>query len=227
MKPKTFAEKIILYVTPFVFNIKLNVLIYDYGMNGAQTAVMEKKFFDENINSPQIEINLLFRKAHYDIYYKKQFYQEHQKNLNILINKKEDSIPRNNKNNSKSYNFEYQFQNRDNNEEKNFTGVKNNLEEKNDIKGKSNIEKRNNMDKINENQNINKPINKSENIYYQNNMKNMPTCLECHKFYSNMENAFGLCDECLSNNFKTLLLTAFFEFLQNKNNIFNSKKKIQ
>ena len=229
MKPKTFAEKIILYVAPFVFNIKLNILIYDYGMNGAQSAVMEKKFFDENINSSQIEINLLFRKSHYDIYYKKQFYQEHQKNLNILINKKEDSIPKHNKNNSKSYNFEYQFQNRDNKEEKNHTVVKNNLREKNDIKEKINVQKKNNIDKIDENQNINinKPINKSENLYHQNNMNNMPTCLECHQFYSNMENAFGLCDQCLSNNFKTLLLTAFFEFLQNKNNIFNSRKKFK
>ena len=213
MTPKTFAEKIILYVAPFVFNIKLNILIYDYGMNGTQSVVMEKKFADENINSSQIEINLLFRKSHYDIYYKKEFYQEHQKNLNTLINLKENSIPRNN-NNINFYNFESQNQNRDRKEEE-----KNNM-----------VEKNNRKENINEFKSINKSINKSENNenkYPQDNMNNLPVCMECKNPYKNKENAFGLCDECLSNNFKTLLLSAFFEFLRNKSNMVNSKKKFK
>ena len=213
MTPKTFAEKIILYVAPFVFNIKLNILIYDYGMNGTQSVVMEKKFADENINSSQIEINLLFRKSHYDIYYKKEFYKEHQKNLNNLINLKENSIPRNN-NNINFYNFENQYQSRDRKEEE-----KNNM-----------VEKNNRKENINEFKSINKSINKSENNenkYPQDNMNNLPVCMECKNPYKNKENAFGLCDECLSNNFKTLLLSAFFEFLRNKSNMVNSKKKFK
>ena len=211
MTPKTFAEKIILYVAPFVFNIKLNILIYDYGMNGTQSVVMEKKFADENINSSQIEINLLFRKSHYDIYYKKEFYQEHQKNLNTLINLKENSIPRNN-NNINFYNFENQYQSRDRKEEE-----KNNM-----------VEKNNRKENINEFKSINKSINKSENNenkYPQDNMNNLPVCMECKNPYKNKENAFGLCDECLSNNFKTLLLSAFFEFLRNKSNMVILNKK--
>ena len=212
MNPKTFAEKIILYVSPFVFNIKLNILIYDYGMNGVQSVVMEKKFLDENINTPQTEINLLFRKSHYDIYYKKQFYEEHQKNLNILINKKENSIPRNHININK-YLFENQYQNRDKKDEQD-----------------NNAEENNRKEKINEFKTKNKSINENEknkNIHPMDNMKNHPVCLECKKIYTNKENAFGLCDECLSNNLKTLLLSAFFEFLKSKENMFNSKNKFK
>ena len=212
MNPKTFAEKIILYVSPFVFNIKLNILIYDYGMNGAQSVVMEKKFLDENINSPQTEINLLFRKSHYDIYYKKQFYEEHQKNLNILINKKENSLPRNHININK-YLFENQYQNRDKKDEQDNKAEENNKKEKiNEFKTKNKS--------INENE-------KNKNIHPMDNMKNHPVCMECKKIYTNKENAFGLCDECLSNNLKTLLLSAFFEFLKSKENMFNSKNKFK
>ena len=217
MTPKTFAEKIILYVSPFVFNIKLNILIYDYGMNGAQSVVMEKKFVDENINSSQIEINLLFRKSHYDIYYKKVFYQEHQKNLNILINLKENSIPRFNNNNY--YNFDYQYQSRDKKEEE-----KNNMFERN-----------NREQNINEFKSINKSINNMNisennvNKYPQDNISknNLPVCMECKKPYKNKENAFGLCDDCLSNNFKSLLLSAFLKKKKKRENMFNSQKKFK
>ena len=213
MTLKTFAEKIILYVSPFVFNIKLNILIYDYGMNGAQSVVMEKKFLNENINNSQIEINLLFRKSHYDIYYKKEFYQEHQKNLNTLINIKENSIPRNNNN---YYNFENLYQGRDKMEEE-----KNNMAERNN-RGQ-NI---NEFKAINKSIKINKSENK-ENKYPQDNMNNLPVCMECKNPYKDMENAFGLCDECLSNNFKSLLLSAFLEFLKKNENMLNSKKKFK
>ena len=212
MNPKTFAEKIILYVSPFVFNIKLNILIYDYGTNGAQSVVMEKKFLDENINSPQTEINLLFRKSHYDIYYKKQFYEEHQKNLNILINKKENSIPRNH-NNINKYLFENQYQNRDKKDEQD-----------------NNAEENNKKEKINEFKTKNKSINENEknkNIHPMDNMKNHPVCMECKKIYTNKENAFGLCDECLSNNLKSLICSAFFEFIRDKKNLVNSEKKFK
>ena len=69
MATKTFAEKIVIYLVPFVFNVNMNILVYDFGINGAPSNIQEKKFLsDGNINS-QIQINLLFRKAHYDIYY--------------------------------------------------------------------------------------------------------------------------------------------------------------
>ena len=68
MQPKSFAEKIVVYITPFVFNIDMNVIIYDYGTNGAESFIEQKPFSCEEGSKASIEINLLFRKAHYDIF---------------------------------------------------------------------------------------------------------------------------------------------------------------
>jgi len=92
MNPKTFAEKIVLYVAPFVFNIRMNILIYDFGIGGEKSIIQEKKFLNENgdKNNFQAEINLLFRKMHYDTYYKLDYYEDYQKYFDIFINKFED-----------------------------------------------------------------------------------------------------------------------------------------
>ena len=81
MKPKTFAEKLVIYIAPFVFNCNLNILIYDYGEN---SIIQEKKFLSEK--DELFQINLLFRKAHYDIYYKKDYYDQFCNDLDTLIN---------------------------------------------------------------------------------------------------------------------------------------------
>ena len=82
MKPKSFAEKIVIYIAPFVFNADINVLIYDYGCN---SFIEEKNFVNEKGKS-EFQINLLFRKAHYDIYYKKDFYDKYKDKLDRLLN---------------------------------------------------------------------------------------------------------------------------------------------
>ena len=81
MKPKSFAEKLVIYISPFVFNCKLNILMYDYGAN---SFIQEKYFLNEK--DSEIELNLLFRKAHYDIYYKKQYYEKFSGRLDLLPN---------------------------------------------------------------------------------------------------------------------------------------------
>ena len=83
MKTKTFAEKIVIYIAPFVFNTNMNILIYDFGINGAPSTIQEKKFLSDNDTTSQIQINLIFRKAHYDIYYKQNYYQEFRRYFNI------------------------------------------------------------------------------------------------------------------------------------------------
>ena len=45
MKPKTFAEKIVIYITPFIFNCDLNILLYDYGTKNT----IEEKEFKSNL----------------------------------------------------------------------------------------------------------------------------------------------------------------------------------
>ena len=93
MKPKTFAEKIVIYIAPFVFNCDINILIYEYGPN---SFIQEKKFIGEKKSN--FEINLIFRKSHYDIYYKKSYYEKYSEKLEILKNTKEDIIYLNAKN---------------------------------------------------------------------------------------------------------------------------------
>ena len=90
MKTKTFAEKIVIYIAPFVFNTNMNILIYDFGISGASSAIQEKLFLSDNDTSSQIQINLIFRKSHYDIYYKFNYYEEFKSYFNILKNIKED-----------------------------------------------------------------------------------------------------------------------------------------
>ena len=92
MVPKTFAEKIVLYVVPYVFNINMNILIYDYGIGGEISNIHEKVFLNENNINSKTQINLLFRKSHYDVYYKKDFYEKYKQQLNIFINRKENEI---------------------------------------------------------------------------------------------------------------------------------------
>ena len=72
MKPKSFAEKIVIYIAPFVFDCEINILIYDYG---PKSFIEEKLFFSEKRR--ETEIDLIFRKAHYDIYYKKHYFEKY------------------------------------------------------------------------------------------------------------------------------------------------------
>ena len=181
MKPKTFAEKIIIYITPYVFNYDLNILIYDYGTSNP---IEEKEF--TNGKKQQNKINLLFRKAHYDIYYKKDYYEKYSDNLGILPNIKEDLEYLDKK--------EYMEPKRDNNpEEPNKKNITNNNDTKliKNEKEESDNEKENNL--------------KHEN--------DIPKCLECRKEYKHKGNAFFLCNDCLINQFTLNLCDIFFSYL--------------
>ena len=85
MVPKTFAEKIVIYIAPFVFDCEINILIYEYDI---QNGINEKRFGTEK--KTNFQVNLIFRKSHYDMYYKKDFYQKYSENLDTLTNIKEE-----------------------------------------------------------------------------------------------------------------------------------------
>ena len=203
MKTKTFAEKIALYIAPFVFNVNMNILIYDFGINGAASSIQEKKFLcDSEINS-QMQINLIFRKAHYDIFYKKKYYEDYKNYFNILRNIKED----------------IQIINKTEEE------IKQMIEEKEKQKQLDDeiidlIDDDYNDDKNKDNNQQASNINKN---YY--NKDNISICLECKKPQENYLNDFFLCNDCLLNNVKTALLTSYMEFIQIKSNMINSNKK--
>ena len=201
LNPKTFAEKIVIYITPFVFNLKMNILMYDYGINGAQSVIQEKPFLNNNNNS-DIEINLLFRKMHYDIYYKQKYFEKYEESFNILKNNKEiiriiNKIPEKQLEEKVSKQTNKIKENKDNNNKKEF----------------EDINKVDNFDLAN------------DFNYLDLDKNNSPKCLECKKPYTNAENPFCLCDNCLLNNLKTALLSAFFEFIKSDNYI-NCKQKL-
>ena len=169
MKPKSFAEKIVIYITPFVFNCTLNILLYDYGEN---SFVQEKEIVGEK--EGELQINLLFRKAHYDIYYKKDYYLKYSDHLDTISNIQEDITFLNAKNPEALIKKYEKKENTDEDYEKIFK----------------------------ENSN--------------NNNDNIPKCLECKQSYDHKENAFGLCNNCLSCSLKDQILMHYLDLLQNK-----------
>ena len=225
MNPKTFAEKIVLYVAPYVFNINMKILVYDYQLQGGLSTVQEKEFFNENNSKTKIEINLLFKKSHYDVYYIKAFFEEHKKNLNIFINKKENEIYK-----------------KVGKKDENLKKVKQDLQigkhiEKEIEKNNKKQDEKQNIFPSNENK-IKKRVEKIEPIdkgykYDLNKLNNnliiddnYPICLECKVSRANEDNIYGLCDECLSDNLKNALYSAFYGFLKDRKNLINSKKKL-
>ena len=207
LKPKTFAEKIVLYVAPFVFNINMNILIYEYGINGDKSIVQEKKFLNENAgkNNFQPEINLLFRKMHYDIYYKLDYYEDYQKNFDILINKfeVEPLLEENHRPKFPEANQGY--------DKLVFNGKIDNdniKEEEDSDNGNDNIQKKNDVKEYN---------NDKDNL-------KCPFCLAASK---NEKDIFGLCDICLFGKLKALVYFEFLEFLKNLSNMVNSEEKFK
>ena len=218
MNPKTFAEKIVLYVAPYVFDINMNVLVYDYGTNIIPSNIQQKVFSSDNNSKSKIDVNLVFRKSHYDIYYTKKYYEENKKYLNILLNKKENEIEKL-KEKRKAERESEKIREKQNIIKKE---NKNNISSSNETNHEEKLKKEN-FNKENM-QNLNKDIKNSNNDNYKN---DSAICSECLFPYSNEENIFGLCDDCLLNILKNTLTSSFYQFLKDKNNLYNSKKKLR
>ena len=239
MCPKIFAEKIVLYIVPYVFNINMNILVYDFGINGEKSIIREKEFSNENKSNLEYQINLLFRKAHYDVYYKLNYYEEYKDNLDILINKKEEDLDAYEKKQIHEVINEnsIQIENSSNDfclwNKSNMNNIINNID-KNKDNNKADINKENFIIGKDGERDIKddfgidvKYNNIQEKDNQPDNKNNSPICLECYLPYLNEENVFGLCDNCLLNNLKTLLLTSFFEFIKDKKNLINSREKFR
>ena len=182
MQPKSFAEKIVIYIAPFIFNCDINVLIYDFGTNGC---IQEKLFTREK--KSEYTLNLLFRKAHYDIYYKKDFCDKYSDKLEILNNIYENILYLNAKNPE-------------------------------EVLGRS-------INNLNNQNNDNYELLFSEQD--SNNDGGTPKCLECKKSFTQKENVFGLCNDCLLNILNTHILNCYFAYLQQSGNGRNSEEKLQ
>jgi len=70
------AEKIIVYLTPFVLKLNLGILIYDFGYNFS----VEDKLFSCYLKDKP-KINLLYRQIHYDLIYEQEYFEKYTKFL--------------------------------------------------------------------------------------------------------------------------------------------------
>ena len=187
LKPKTFAEKLVIYITPFVFNCDLNIIMYEFGKN-----VEEKQF--KNEKDSNFQINLLYHSCHYDIFYKKYYYEKYKEQLDMLTNIQENIIYLNSKNPE-------EYKNKNN---------KTKTKQSNSIDGNSekNSKENNGQHKLEE----------------SNNNNDFQQCLQCQEFYSHKANIFGLCNYCLRDILKDKIYTYYLTFLQkgmyNKGTVF-------
>lgn len=234
MKQKEFAERISIYIAPFVFNCNINILIYDYG---EKSFIQEKKLLGEKIE--ELEICLLFRKAHYDIYYKKNFYDKFYQKLDTLTNileeicylndenqkeieekiklenKKQKENKEKNDNNEKIIAFNQNNTDYNRNNNNNYNNNSNNTN--NDVNFYNNNNRNdNNYKNNNSNYKSNNNYNNSKDKNYNN---NLPICLQCQKPYNHKINAFMLCNNCLLNELKSQTLSFYFEYITRGNNL--------
>ena len=197
LKFYTDAEKIVIYLTPFVLGIPINIIIFD----SEEEILQNLKWEDEKGLDVNDEINLINRRNHYEIIYSNRDYLKHknifemyennQKSVILYDIKKflklnevhnsiselEDSNKDSKINNPKTMickgnNLNSRFQGNNPNVNNLINNNNNQIKEKNNINNNNNanIENKNNANNIK--QNINKTINFSidnnSNQIYQN-----------------------------------------------------------
>lgn len=82
LKFYTCAEKLAVYLVPFILKVNLNIVFYYFGKD----CDIENKFFScelPNRDKKKDTINVLFRKAHYDVCYSKEYYNDFQPLLDL------------------------------------------------------------------------------------------------------------------------------------------------
>ena len=89
LKYYTCAEKLAVYLTPYVLKCNLNIVFYYFGKD----CDIENKFFQCGLNKDKEKdtINVLFRKAHYDACYTNKFYKDSKDLLELYCNLKLDN----------------------------------------------------------------------------------------------------------------------------------------
>lgn len=83
MKNGTDAEKIVIYLTPFVLKMNLKIIIYEFD---SIEAVCVNKTFPCYLENNQSEIVVLYRKTHYDLVYTSDYFEKHTKHLSSFVN---------------------------------------------------------------------------------------------------------------------------------------------
>ena len=82
LKFYTCAEKLAVYLVPYILKVNLNIVFYYFGKD----CDIENKFFSCELPHSEKKldtINVLFRKAHYDVCYFTEYYNRYKKLLNM------------------------------------------------------------------------------------------------------------------------------------------------
>lgn len=77
------AEKIVVYITPFVLKCDVKVIIYDFESN--KDDCLYVKEFKCGLNG-KIQIEVLFKKTHYELTYSKEYFEQYQNLLSLYTN---------------------------------------------------------------------------------------------------------------------------------------------
>ena len=186
-------ENIFIFISPYVFKCNLNIL--KYNINPEDYIIKESVYKCGKYTD--IEINLLLRENHYDIYYKIYFYEKYYRQLDILIDNKENLSVLNDEIKKERKNIKH---NTNINNQNNNSSLFSNNENK---KRKSNY-----SDKVKDLKLFNQIINNS------NKKKELSKCSKCKNTYEHKDNVFGYCNTCLKMELKDIILQGYFEYLQ-------------
>ena len=83
LKMEEDAEKIVIYLTPFIFRIDLNIIMYNF----ERGETVCERLFKCGLKNKQ-KINVLFRVTHYDILYDEKYFNQYKKFFDIYTKKK-------------------------------------------------------------------------------------------------------------------------------------------
>ena len=238
-------DKIYSYIVPYVFNCDLNVLIYFPDPH--ETIINTLEYKSEKHN--EYEINLLFNKNNFDIFYKSYFYDKYYQDLNVLIDKNDDIIFISNESNNNKILLDNISAN------KSFgRRISSPYPTKKDIKLKlsaskalDNDEQQNRKYKLQCSENLNnnksnipnkyiaqnkfatlnekkeKKEKKEKNINDMKKMDNRCSKRNCYNLITK-ENIMNLCQNCTINELKSYILQNYLTYLQQDDHDINFKK---
>jgi hypothetical protein len=84
LKLYTYAEKIAIYLTPFILKFNLRIIFYDYGKD----CNIQSKDFPCFLKNKET-LTILYRKAHYDVAYSKEYYNIYHPTIDHFYNMNE------------------------------------------------------------------------------------------------------------------------------------------
>ena len=212
------AEKIIIYITPFVLDINLNILIFEESnriLDNMKFINFENDFDDNNIS-------ILLRGNHYDLSYNEKFVKQFYNYLKIFeYNEKVISMENNMINDDNSFSL---FPIEDNNLNNS------NLNKKDDINNSNDNYIIYNEGVVGDKESKNKQENNNKNntekkkmLLKKENKENK--CLNCQKIVSKYNtNKFKLCTDCLQKELFLKMTQLYIDLLKKNKNKINEYK---